>query len=80
MSNHGKKGTNKEGVNIDEMQTKIDMGKLITIAGKSGMTEGILCSVRLMNHLKLTMPVHRPFMISMRHPGLFSSQQRTRRS
>jgi hypothetical protein len=33
MSNHGKKGTNKEGVNIDEMQTKIDMGKLITGLG-----------------------------------------------
>jgi hypothetical protein len=31
MSNHGKESTNKEGVNIDEMQTKIDMGKLITV-------------------------------------------------
>jgi hypothetical protein len=30
MSNHGKESTNKEGVNIDEMQTEIDMGKLIT--------------------------------------------------
>jgi hypothetical protein len=30
MSNHGKESTNKEGVNIDETQTKIDMGKLIT--------------------------------------------------
>jgi hypothetical protein len=30
MSNHGKEGTNKEGVNIDETQTKTDMGKLIT--------------------------------------------------
>jgi hypothetical protein len=30
MSNHGKESTNKEGVNIDEMQMKIDMGKLIT--------------------------------------------------
>jgi hypothetical protein len=35
MSNHGKKGTNKEGVNIDETQTKIDMGKLITIPEES---------------------------------------------
>jgi hypothetical protein len=34
MSNHGKKGTNREGVNIDETQTKIDMGKLITVAGE----------------------------------------------
>jgi hypothetical protein len=32
MSNHGKESTNKEGVNIDETQTKIDMGKLITLA------------------------------------------------
>jgi hypothetical protein len=31
MSNHGKESTNKERVNIDETQTKIDMGKLITI-------------------------------------------------
>jgi hypothetical protein len=30
MSNHGKESTNEEGVNIDETQTKIDMGKLIT--------------------------------------------------
>jgi hypothetical protein len=30
MSNHGKESTNKEGVNIDETQMKIDMGKLIT--------------------------------------------------
>jgi hypothetical protein len=30
MSNHGKESTNKEGVNIDETRTKIDMGKLIT--------------------------------------------------
>jgi hypothetical protein len=30
MSNHEKESTNKEGVNIDETQTKIDMGKLIT--------------------------------------------------
>jgi hypothetical protein len=30
MSNHGKESANEEGVNIDEMQTKIDMGKLIT--------------------------------------------------
>jgi hypothetical protein len=30
MSNHGKESTNREGVNIDETQTKIDMGKLIT--------------------------------------------------
>jgi hypothetical protein len=31
MSNHGKESTNEEGVNIDEMQMKIDMGKLITL-------------------------------------------------
>jgi hypothetical protein len=31
MSNHGKESTNEEGVNIDETQTKIDMGKLITV-------------------------------------------------
>jgi hypothetical protein len=31
MSNHGKENTNEEGVNIDETQTKIDMGKLITV-------------------------------------------------
>jgi hypothetical protein len=30
MSNHGNESTNKEGVNIDETQAKIDMGKLIT--------------------------------------------------
>jgi hypothetical protein len=30
MSNHGKESTNKEGVNIDETQMKIDMGKFIT--------------------------------------------------
>jgi hypothetical protein len=30
MSNHGKESTNEKGVNIDEMQMKIDMGKLIT--------------------------------------------------
>jgi hypothetical protein len=30
MSNHGKESTNKEGVNIDETQMKIGMGKLIT--------------------------------------------------
>jgi hypothetical protein len=30
MSNHGNESTNKEGVNIDETQTKIDTGKLIT--------------------------------------------------
>jgi hypothetical protein len=30
MSNHGKESTNEEGVNIDETQMKIDMGKLIT--------------------------------------------------
>jgi hypothetical protein len=37
MSNHGNESTNKEGVNIDEMQTKIDMGKLIT---KEGLSTG----------------------------------------
>jgi hypothetical protein len=30
MSNHGKESTNKEGVNIDETQMKINMKKLIT--------------------------------------------------
>jgi hypothetical protein len=30
MSNLGNESTNEEGVNIDEMQMKIDMGKLIT--------------------------------------------------
>jgi hypothetical protein len=30
MSNHGKESTNEERVNIDETQTKIDMGKFIT--------------------------------------------------
>jgi hypothetical protein len=30
MSNHGKESTNEEGVNIDETQTKIVMGKPIT--------------------------------------------------
>jgi hypothetical protein len=34
MSSHGKESTNEEGVNIDEMQTKIDMGKLITRVDK----------------------------------------------
>jgi hypothetical protein len=34
MSNHGKESTNMEGVNIDEMQMKIDMGKLITLLGQ----------------------------------------------
>jgi hypothetical protein len=33
MSNHGKEGTNREGVNIDETRMKIDMGKLITGSG-----------------------------------------------
>jgi hypothetical protein len=31
MSNHGKESTNEEGVNIDETQTKIVMGKPITL-------------------------------------------------
>jgi hypothetical protein len=35
MSNHGKESTNTEGVNIDEMQTKIDMGKFITELSQS---------------------------------------------
>jgi hypothetical protein len=37
MSNHGKESTNEEGVNIDEMQTKIDMGKLITLPSIQGL-------------------------------------------
>jgi hypothetical protein len=31
MSNHEKRSTNWEGVNIGEMHIKIDMGKLITL-------------------------------------------------
>jgi hypothetical protein len=41
MSNHGKESTNKEGVNIDETQTKIDMGKLITATAKVLMSESL---------------------------------------
>jgi hypothetical protein len=37
MSNHGKESTNKEGVNIDETQMKIDMGKLITLPSVQGL-------------------------------------------
>jgi hypothetical protein len=45
MSNHGKESTNEEGVNIDEMQTKIDMGKLITLPSIQG-----LCPHKLSTH------------------------------
>jgi hypothetical protein len=45
MSNHGKESTNKEGVNIDEMQTKIDMEKLITLPSVQG-----LCPHKLDTH------------------------------
>jgi hypothetical protein len=34
MSNHGKESTNEEGVNIDETQMKINMGKLITVSAE----------------------------------------------
>jgi hypothetical protein len=37
MSNHGKESTNKERVNIDETQAKIDMGKLITMSERTNV-------------------------------------------
>jgi hypothetical protein len=37
MSNHGKESTNRDGVNIDKMQMKIDMGKLITLPSIQGL-------------------------------------------
>jgi hypothetical protein len=45
MSNHGKESTDKEGVNIDETQTKIDMGKFITLPSVQG-----LCPHKLDTH------------------------------
>jgi hypothetical protein len=37
MNNHGKENTNEEGVNIDETQMKIAMGKIITLPSIQGL-------------------------------------------
>jgi hypothetical protein len=53
MSNHGKESTNKEGVNIDETQTKIDMGKLITALGQRSILRSRFDSESIKNLLQI---------------------------